>query len=217
MSAAVIIMMVGLLAVPWTVAGLIHPPAVWMKGATRRKILFCGVVALFVLLAIATLLSGPPPAEGQKFSDGEASLSAFWLLAFIAWPFIALVARANSKAPALPPKSAAMPLTAPEPAREVVTQVAGPGKHKAKPVNATRAIRTGWSQGEIAFTYEDADGEVTYRTVTVHAVTATYIKGECHDRQAERTFRLDRVIGYITDTQTGETLPPKRWASALRR
>ncbi|MBX9761580.1 MAG: hypothetical protein K2Y24_00910 [Pseudomonadaceae bacterium] len=110
----------------------------------------------------------------------------------------------------------AMAVAAPQSARDVVTQVAGPGKHKAKPVNATRAIRTGWSQGEIAFTYEDADGEVTYRTVTVHAVTATHIKGECHDRQAERTFRLDRVIGDITDTDTGEMLKPKKWAQAYR-
>ena len=77
---------------------------------------------------------------------------------------------------------------------------------------ATRAIRTGWSIGEVAFTYEDSTGEVSYRTVTAHSVSATYLKGECHDRQAERTFRIDRIIGDLTDCETGEILSPKKWA-----
>lgn len=76
----------------------------------------------------------------------------------------------------------------------------------------TRAIRTGWSRGEIAFTYEDFDGVITYRTVTVHSVSGTYIKGECHTRVAERTFRVDRIVGDITDCETGEILSAQKWA-----
>lgn len=76
----------------------------------------------------------------------------------------------------------------------------------------SRAIRTGWSMGEIAFTYEDTNGNITSRTVTVHSVSTTYIKGECQDRQAARTFRVDRIIGDLVDLETGEILNPKKWA-----
>ncbi|WP_156177613.1 hypothetical protein [Pseudomonas sp. CCOS 191] len=75
----------------------------------------------------------------------------------------------------------------------------------------TRAIRTGWSMGEIAFTYEGSIGEVSYRTVTVHSITNTHIKGKCHTRQAQRTFRVDRIVGDLTDCGTGEIMSPREW------
>lgn len=81
--------------------------------------------------------------------------------------------------------------------------------HTAAP---SRAMRTGWRLGEVAFTYEDSAGDVTYRTVTVHSVTATYLKGECHDRQAERTFKIERIIGDVVDLDTGEILQPRSLA-----
>lgn len=80
----------------------------------------------------------------------------------------------------------------------------------------SRATRTGWQLCRIAFDYQDADGERTARQVTVHSVTKTYLKGECHLRRAERTFRLDRVRGDITDMDTGEILPVKKWAKGYR-
>ncbi len=46
----------------------------------------------------------------------------------------------------------------------------------ASPKAKTRAIRTGWSIGEVEFKYRDADGVVTLRRVTVHSVTPTYLK-----------------------------------------
>ena len=58
----------------------------------------------------------------------------------------------------------------------------------------------------MAFIYEDADGEITHRTVTIHSVDSTYLKGECHDRVAERTFRLDRIVGDVVNLETGEIL-----------
>lgn len=76
----------------------------------------------------------------------------------------------------------------------------------------TRAIRTGWSMGDVEFTYQDAEGEVSRRRVTVHSVTSTYLKGECHDRKAERTFRIDRIMGDVVNCDTGEILPPRTWA-----
>ncbi|OWJ92716.1 hypothetical protein B6S59_19310 [Pseudomonas sp. A46] len=87
----------------------------------------------------------------------------------------------------------------------------------ARPAKPTRAIRKGWNIGKIEFAYADAKGDISYRRVTVHSVTATYIKGECHVRKAERTFRIDRIIGDITDCETGEILRAKKWARKLSR
>lgn len=87
------------------------------------------------------------------------------------------------------------------------TQASAPSQRKPS-ASVTRAIRKGWSVGEVAFTYEDSAGDISYRTVTVHSVSTTYLKGECHEKQAERTFRLDRIKGYITDCETGEVFSP---------
>lgn len=83
-------------------------------------------------------------------------------------------------------------------------------RHSISP--PTRAIRDGWRIADVQFTYQDAEGELTARRVTVHSVDATYIKGECHERQAERTFRIDRVVGEVLDLDTGELLSARKWA-----
>ncbi len=49
----------------------------------------------------------------------------------------------------------------------------------------------------ISFSYEDADGNITFRTIDIHSVDSRYIEGYCHDRKATRTFRIDRVLGSI--------------------
>lgn len=93
---------------------------------------------------------------------------------------------------------------------------AAPVRPSLKPSRSTRAIRTGWSIGDVEFTYEDSAGDITRRRVTVHSVTSTYMKGECHYRQAERTFRIDRIIGDVVDCDTGEILPPRKWAAKAK-
>ena len=89
-------------------------------------------------------------------------------------------------------------------------------KAKIIPEPKSRAIRTGWELCRVAFDYEDSNGDWSTRQVTVHSVTSSYIKGECHDRRAERTFRLDRVQGDITDLDTGEILSSDVWAKIYR-
>lgn len=79
---------------------------------------------------------------------------------------------------------------------------------------ATRAIRTGWSIGTVAFTYQDSAGAISDRLVSVHAVGRTYLKGECLDKNVARTFRLDRIQGELTHCETGELIHPKDWAKA---
>ncbi len=138
--------------------------------------------------------------------------------------FAALVRRANRKGAALLPQ--AKPWETPKPpllnsshrkrlGRGTASSPAAaqPLRRAPDPAAApSRAMRNGWRLGEVAFTYEDSAGDVTFRTVTVHSVTATYLKGECHDRQAERTFKIDRIIGDVVDLDTGEILRPRSLA-----
>lgn len=68
----------------------------------------------------------------------------------------------------------------------------------------------------ITFLYENAEGETAYRDVTVYAVDSNvrghdYIAGYCNTAGAKRTFRIDRMIGMITQALTGEMLMPDDW------
>lgn len=127
--------------------------------------------------------------------------------------------RRSEESPALPSKKPFKPLTnAQRKAAKLPTNepIKPAKKPKIIPEPKSRAIRTGWELCRVAFDYEDSNGDWSTRQVTVHSVTSTYIKGECHDRQAERTFRLDRVQGDITDLDTGEILGARAWARAYR-
>lgn len=66
--------------------------------------------------------------------------------------------------------------------------------------------------GTYLIEYEDADGEITSRIITINKIyhhnSFTYIDADCQLRRETRTFRLDRIIGYITDIKTGEILDP---------
>lgn len=69
----------------------------------------------------------------------------------------------------------------------------------------------------IMFTYRDKNGNTTKRGIHVHAVDGEYLEGYCDDAQAQRTFRLGRVVGKVMSVETGEVFPPKQWAAAMRR
>lgn len=71
----------------------------------------------------------------------------------------------------------------------------------------------------IRFRYMGRDGDVTVRTVDVRAATTDgvndYIEGVCHLSRKPRSFRLDRVISDITDTDTGEMFDADAWFAAV--
>lgn len=52
----------------------------------------------------------------------------------------------------------------------------------------------------LRFVYEDADGRTSTRTVKNWEEDAVYIEGFCLDKLAVRTFRKDRVVTYLNDT-----------------
>lgn len=146
---------------------------------------------------------------------------ALLVLSAIAGIFMMLVRRSNAQArvlgdlqqykkPELLTSSQRKTLNLPQVAPAALPITRQKPKQKSKPAT-TRAIRTGWSIGVVAFTYKDSVGDLTDRIVTVHSVSSEYLKGECHEQQAERTFRIDRILGDLTDCGTGEILSPDLW------
>lgn len=58
--------------------------------------------------------------------------------------------------------------------------------------------------GALQFTYEDFNGDLSYRTVVNWKEEGEYIKGFCLDRRDTRTFRKERIIAF----SDGEHLLP---------
>lgn len=54
----------------------------------------------------------------------------------------------------------------------------------------------------VSFLYEDAAGNISFRTINTQNVTRSYVDGYCHDRRAVRTFKTERIIGSITMSNT---------------
>ncbi|KAE9526050.1 BRCT domain-containing protein [Testudinibacter aquarius] len=63
----------------------------------------------------------------------------------------------------------------------------------------------------ISFSYSDVDDNFSYRTIDIHLVDSKYIEGYCHDRKAERTFRIDRILGGVTLKSNDEYLSLDDW------
>jgi hypothetical protein len=66
----------------------------------------------------------------------------------------------------------------------------------------------------VAFHYVDAAGDATFREVS-RAIRYSmdgrwYIRGHCHLRDDDRTFRIDRIKGDIIDVQTGKAIDQER-------
>jgi hypothetical protein len=69
---------------------------------------------------------------------------------------------------------------------------------------------------DIEFDYRDAGGHDSHRHVGVEAVDDEYFEGHCYKAEATRTFVIGRVRGKVLDRDTGELLPPKKWADGVR-
>lgn len=69
----------------------------------------------------------------------------------------------------------------------------------------------------IEFSYIDAEGEFSHRSVNVFAVDARRFEGYCHVAHATRTFLVERVQGDVVDLDTGEVLAPASWAKSLKK
>lgn len=210
-------------------AGVIHPAAIGLRGKKRAYVGAWG----FGATLLAVVLSEVAPIGMWDISDVTTGLIIIPLL--VGWPVLAVVkligdvlasrrtprattsvpvsgappvATDAAPAPMLGQSNNAPPAQAPKPVQK---PIAKPRLHEPSK-KSRRAIDTGWSRGRISFEYVDANGDWSMRTVTVHSVSSSRIKGECHTRRAERTFLLDRIEGDIVDLDTGEILRPRDWA-----
>lgn len=206
-------------------AGVIHPAAVGLRGMKRAHVSAWG----FGATLLAVLLAKGAPSGMWDISDVTAGLIILPLL--VGWPFLAVVklirdalaSRRNPTTTAGVPVSSGQPAAMnAAPAQEPLPEQSNKAtptlrlKPDQKPISkaslhepskkSRRAIDTGWRRGRVSFEYVDANGDWSMRTVTVHSVSSTRIKGECHTRRAERTFLLERIQGDIVDLDTGEIL-----------
>lgn len=69
---------------------------------------------------------------------------------------------------------------------------------------------------DIEFDYRDASDNASHRRVEVHSIDDEYFEGFCHKAMDIRTFVIGRVRGKVLDRDTGELLPPKKWADSVR-
>ncbi len=87
---------------------------------------------------------------------------------------------------------------------------------ESKPRRNSLSSYTKQQLRQIAFDYTDSEGVSSYREVAVNSVDDYYIKAFCLSRHATRTFRIDRVDGYITMRETGELLSVSDWLHLFR-
>lgn len=67
----------------------------------------------------------------------------------------------------------------------------------------------------IQFKYEDRNQDYSIRTIDVFSSDFSYFTGYCYQRKAMRTFKIERVKGFVTVVQTGEIMNPHQWAHVI--
>ncbi|SEI41735.1 BRCA1 C Terminus (BRCT) domain-containing protein [Azotobacter beijerinckii] len=239
--------LIGLFAIPWTVAGLIHPAAAGIRDTPRRKVLGLGVIALVTILAIAVVLSDPQPSEDAKASDALMAMTALWMLSCLVWPFSAMVLRVKERASAVTkgPEEKVEPTPIPQPVEDEKLDRLSAEQHQEPdleerelfelpepiepPANDAPACRASAADNPfahlhpesvaprtISFMYENSQGDISDREVTIDQVGTSHFAGFCHREGDERTFRFDRILGLATLTDSGEKILPDYLRDLLR-
>lgn len=67
----------------------------------------------------------------------------------------------------------------------------------------------------VAFIYENAQGELSSREVTVNQIGTSHFAGICHREAEERSFRFDRIVGNTT-LESGLMVAPSKLRDHLR-
>ena len=68
----------------------------------------------------------------------------------------------------------------------------------------------------MAFNYVNASGESSFRDVDVKKFDGQYVEGYCHLSRAFKTFRIDRIEGYMIMRDTGECIDLDHWIAQMR-
>ena len=104
-------------------------------------------------------------------------------------------------------------VTPPVPPKQIVTLV------EEEPPLAAPVERNEASSWSAFIAYENAKGEASQRRITLHRIegtgAATHLYAYCHERQQDRSFRVDR-IQQLACCETGEVLDPALHFEMLR-
>jgi hypothetical protein len=68
----------------------------------------------------------------------------------------------------------------------------------------------------VSFLYENAQGEISSRTIDVDQVGTSHFAGFCHMEGDNRTFRFDRILGMATLDDSGKMVLPENLRDLLR-
>ena len=183
----------------------------------------------------ARLARSIPPVLAQSLPVGVAVLFRAFAIAFVViWmlggaPFwLALLgfvlaavtwrgASIESQAPLAPPAPSSAPT---EVAREALLYSLERHRQSPRTPDATGTVdpQPGSQSLQLpdtfAFEYSDAEGVITHRTVIVRSAGISagrrrYLSGTCTQAHAQRTFRLDRISGWLERTSDGELFEPQ--------
>lgn len=250
-------MYLGLFSIPWTIAGLIYPPAAAL-ARSRRHAVGCGVATLVCCLALARAISTPAVEGAESSNLVETTVTVVWLALCVGWPLYAVAVwfRSRQVGAAIQTQTAELQPPNPQPAQPLADEKPAPlnaAQRKALKLPAAAVSPTsppGKSRSSgpaadvsvfglsldlddveddfshlhpdtvqpkvVAFLYENGQGELSSREVTVDHVGTLHFAGLCHRERASRTFRFDRIQGHATLVESGEQVGPRLLRNRLR-
>lgn len=185
-------------------AALVLPPRIEGEAAWVSVVFVILAIAVFVAFwqlprRAAALRKGPGPIEhAVSTGSDEASRQATIARPQPAWQTYKSEASAHLKNGL---KETTKPMR--DAANKRASRLIAPSEGSVATVSLPDVYRFG---------YCDADGVITTREVRVrstgHAGGRRYLVGLCMQASAERTFRLDRVMGSLTQTSSGFRISP---------
>ena len=181
----------------------------------------CGFVAGF-LPALGLLCVVGALFDNKEALSTQIALVVFGLLLLVQfvyfWRKWRTVVDTTSSATANPVAAAHPPVasTTPQRAHEAMAPVMA----AAHATRAPARMQGATLPCTFMFSYRAQDGSYSPRTVNVTRISSNgghaYLDGFCHERMDNRTFRTARILGDLTDTETGELLPVARLLSSVR-
>lgn len=175
----------------------------WGKATYWLLLIFAAPVAAFGAFCITGGLLLPDPSNA---GDAVAVLGILLLIPF------AVVHYRNHQAHRSPTQGATAPAAQVRQSSPALDSLA---KGASGPLYEPLTL-----PHEFAFQYSDQSGQLALRTVRVTGILSNgrqeYLDGICIDRQAARTFRVDRITSDLIDQETGELVPVERLLSDIQ-
>jgi hypothetical protein len=145
----------------------------------------CGFFCASILAALVL-----PPFVYLSDKDIAATTVAISVLAVVGYVFYLLTRSISPILASAPASKKEFSSTKTTPPVQLITPEKGMQVPKAKNIQSSI----------LSFVYEDADGNVTTRNLSYWEEDEVYIEGFCLDRKETRTFKKERVLSYLDDS-----------------